>query len=349
MARHRLTYTLPVVAGLAAVGGAVAGAAFALSEYVVRRMTDPPTPRRPVEMGFTPFETGADHVDVTFPGGHGLPLQGWLFPRGEQAPTILACGGYRGQRSDLLGIATVLWRAGFNTLIFDYTGYGDEPGPVTLGYWELADARAALDFLRRRFPAAPLGTIGYSMGAAISIMLAAREPDVRAVFADSPFTEQREIVRYHLAREFHLSLSQQTEAVGHLLLDLVDRRLSRLFGFRFADVSPLRDVARLAPRPLFLVHGEADAIIPVEHTRRLEAAAREAGVPVVAWYVPGGGHCDAYFRDRQVYSSRVVDFLAAHMGMPRVAPGPAVVAEAPNGRAAHVARRATVRPPAALS
>ncbi|MGH2367652.1 MAG: alpha/beta hydrolase [Chloroflexota bacterium] len=311
-------YAAPIVAGLVA-GGAVAGAALAAADYVFRRMTAPPGARRSAQFGFTPFETGVDWEDVAFPGGDGAWLRGWLLVRDARAPAVLACGGYRGRRSDLLGISSQLWRAGFTVLLFDYVGYGDEPGPVTLGYRELADARAALRFLRQLRPTAPLGAIGFSMGAAIAVMLAAREPEVGAVLADSPFTDQREIVRFHLGRRFGLRPSGRTELLAGLLLTLVDRRLARQFGFRFADVHPLRDVARLAPRPLFLIHGEEDRTIPVEHGRQMVAAARIAGVPVETWFVPGAGHCDAYFRDRHTYCARAAGFFAAHLGWPQPA------------------------------
>lgn len=299
---------------------ALAGAAAALAERVVRRMTAPSRLRRPQQMGFTPFETGADYEDVTFPGGHDVPLRGWLLQRHPSTPAILACGGYRAPRSDLLGISSSLWRAGYNVLLFDYAGYGDEPGPVTLGYQELSDARAALRFLRLRCPGASLGTIGFSMGAAIAIMVGAREPHVRAVLADSPFTDQREILRYHIARDLRLPPSTLIDFVARLLLGVIDRRLFRRFGFRLADVNPLVDVARLAPRPLLLIHGEADRTIPLEHTRRMERAARAAGVPVEACYVPAAGHCDAYFLDRVGYCTRAAAFFAAHLGMPASAP-----------------------------
>jgi dipeptidyl aminopeptidase/acylaminoacyl peptidase len=293
---------------------------FATAEHIVRQITAPAASRRPVHMGFTPFETGVDFVDVTFPGGDGMPLGGWLLTRPERAPAILACGGYRARRSDLLGIASGLWRAGFTVFLFDYKGYGDEPGAVTLGYRELADARAALDFLRRQRPQSPVGAIGFSMGAAIAIMLAAREPELRAVFADSPFTSQREIVRYHLGRALRLHQARHSDLIAGLLLALVDRRLAQLFGFRFADVDPLRDVSRLAPRPLYLIHGEEDSIIPVEHTRRMASAAREAGVPVTARFTPGAGHCDTYFLDRSAYCATTATFFTTHLGPPQPAP-----------------------------
>ena len=312
--------TVPLAVSLAA-GGALAAGAFAVAEYVVRQMTAPAPARRPANLGFTPFETGVTFEDVTFPGGHDVPLRGWLLRRDAHAPVILTCGGYRTRRSDLLGIASALWRAGFTVLQFDYAGYGDEPGPVTLGYWELADAQAALRYLRQRFPAAPIGVMGFSMGAAIAIMLGAREPDVRAVFADSPFTDQTAIVRYHVGRELHLDTGQQGEWAARLVLSLVDRRLSRLFGFRLDDVHPLRDVARIAPRPLTLVHGEADTIIPVEHTRRMADAARAAGVPVETLYVPGAGHCEAYFFDRVGFCARATRFFSDHVGPPQPVTG----------------------------
>ncbi|HEX2326332.1 MAG TPA: alpha/beta fold hydrolase [Chloroflexota bacterium] len=347
-----LKLALPVGVGIAA-GGAVAGAAFAIAEYVVRQMTAPSRRRTPLNLGFTPFETGVHFEEVTLSGGHDSPIRGWLLlqpappGRGEKsAPTILACGGYRSQRSDVLGISSALWRAGYNVLMFDYTGYGDEPGPVTLGYWEMADARAALRYLRSRFPDAPLGVLGFSMGAAVAIMVAAREPDVRAVFADSPFTDQREIVRYQVGRKFRLSASQQGEWLARVVLPLVDRRLARLFGFRLSDVDPLRDVASLAPRPLALLHGEADTTIPVEHTRRMEAAARAAGVPVEAQYIPGAGHCQAYFFDRAGYCARATRFFASHVGVPVATPASP---PSPPSAIRNQAPRTTERPLAALS
>ena len=287
-------------------------------------MTAPTKPAGPVgegRRGFTPFETGVRYEDVTITAEDGTPMTGWLFLSEADAPAILACGGYRGKRSDLLGISSALWRAGFNVLLFDYRGHGDlstddsrngTRHPVTLGYRELADARAALRFLRDRFPAAPLGVIGFSMGAAIALMVAAHEPAVRAVIADSPFSTQREIVRYRLHRLAGPLASRWTAPVGDAIITLADRRLRRRLGFRFADVSPLRDVRRLS-QPLLLIHGEQDRDVPPEHSRRLAAAAAEAGVPLETWFVPGAAHCAAYFLDRPHYCDRATTFFRRHL------------------------------------
>ena len=267
--------------------------------------------------GFTPFETGVRYDDVRITAEDGTAMRGWLFLSEPRAPTILACGGYRGRRADLLGISSALWRAGFNVLLFDYRGHGerapdDAPSPVTLGYRELADARASLGLLRSRFPQAPLGLIGFSMGAAVALMVAAREPSVRAVIADSPFTAQRDIVRYRVRRAAGRFASTLTQPLGDAIVALADRRLQRRLGFRFADVQPLGDVTRLT-QPLLLIHGEADTEVPVEHSQRIARAAAEAGVPLETWYVPTATHCEAYFLDRPAYCDRAVTFFRRHL------------------------------------
>jgi dipeptidyl aminopeptidase/acylaminoacyl peptidase len=315
--RRRTPNKLPKMLAGSALAGAIAGAAGAMAaaEYVFRSMTRPSGRRPALRLGFTPFETGVDWEDVRFSTEGGVPLYGWLLTQAPDAPAILACGGYRGRRADLLGISSSLWRAGFTVLLFDYRGHGDEDGetPVTLGFRELADARAAWRYLRERRPNAPTGVIGFSMGAAIAIMLAAREPEVRAVWADSPFTSQRDILRSRMAARLGLGPGPHTEPLARLVLRLLDERLRRRLGFRLDDVHPLRDVAGVAPRALYLVHGEADAVVPADHGRQLAAAARAAGVPLETWFLPDVSHCGAYFLDRDEYCRRAISFFRTHV------------------------------------
>lgn len=56
-----------------------------------------------------------------------------------------------------------------------------------------------------------------------------------------------------------------------------------------ARLSPLRYVGRDMP-PLFIVHGDADKVVPISQSRGLYDAVRALGVPVAFHVVPGGGH-----------------------------------------------------------
>jgi phospholipase/carboxylesterase len=63
-----------------------------------------------------------------------------------------------------------------------------------------------------------------------------------------------------------------------------------ILAFSGALLAP-ESVASLAGRPpILLVHGQDDAVVPVERSRQAEQILREAGLPVEALYCPGLGH-----------------------------------------------------------
>lgn len=291
---------------LGVAGGGFLSGELALAYYVAHRITEP-TPTTPFDsFTFTPFEFDVPYESVAFPSAGGATLRGWLLLRPESRRVVIACGGYRGRRADLLGISTALWRDGANVLIFDYRGHGELAGaPVTLGYQELQDFLAAVDFVQERIPGAAVGALGYSMGASVAIMGAARRGDIAAVVADSPFARQRDAVSLRI---------RQVLRVPHgPLLALVDLLLGCLSGYHFRDVEPLREVGALAPRPLLLIHGAADSITDPRDSEALYAA---AGEPRELWTLPGVEHCGAYFADRAAYTARVAAFFRRALSAP---------------------------------
>ncbi len=292
------------VAGIAA-GGATIGS-LGMAYYVARALTAP-SPASPTdEYLLTPFETGAEYEDVTFPSaraGERPPaermLHGWWYPRAETTRVVICCPGYRGTKSDLIGIGMALWRAGFNVLTFDFHGHGADHGaPVTLGYREVQDLFGALEYVHARVAEARIGVIGFSMGASVAILAAARRADIRAVVADSPFATHEDIVTYAIERV--------TRLPGRQVARLADTFLGWRAGYRHRDVRPVAEVAAIAPRPLLIVHGSADRTIPIEHAYRVYKA---AGAPKELWIGEGADHCGTYFLDRPGYCARVAAFF----------------------------------------
>lgn len=289
--RTPLRYALPI--GGALVAGALGAAAY-MAHYVSgarRRQTD--------EYTFSPWEVQVEHEPISFQTEDGITIRGWWFARPESQHVVIGLTGHRGSKPDLLGIGSGLWRAGNNMLLFDYRGCGEsDAGRQSLAYHELLDARAALRYARERMPEVRLGVIGYSMGGAIAILLAASEPDIRAVVADSPFATMRDVIEYAYRRR---------RLPSRPLLDLTDVLTRWRYGYPFHAVRPLDVVAQIAPRPLLLIHGAADMIIPVAHAYWLYEAAQE---PKDLWIFEGAPHCGGYFVDRPAYVSRVASFFA---------------------------------------
>lgn len=80
---------------------------------------------------------------------------------------------------------------------------------------------------------------------------------------------------------------------------------------------------RLADRikiPVFLAAGGEDTVAPVEHTRMMESALRKAGVPVESLYFKNESHGFYKEEHRREYYTKLLDFLARHLGGARAAP-----------------------------
>lgn len=246
----------------------------------------------------TPFELQTPHQNVEFESDDGLRLQGWWFMREGEEKTIVACSGRFGQKSDLIGIGTGLWRAGFNVIVFDCRGRGEsEKGRTSPGFFELRDLRAARNFAQRSIPGARVALLGYSMGASMAIQLAAEDPRIRAVVADSPFASLGDLVAGYYARYF---------LPGRWIAALTAFWNRLIFGWNIADLSPEADASEPHQRPLLIIHGDEDSVIPLRHAERIHQA---AGARSQLWVAAGVDHCGAYFQNRAVYIQRVADFF----------------------------------------
>jgi uncharacterized protein len=278
--------------------GVLLGGALGVAAYTSHVLNGPRTPDPLGAFSFTPWEVRVPFEPVSFVSEDGVTLRGWWFPCPDSQRVIIGFSGHKGVKQDLLGIGSGLWRAGNNVLLFDFRGCGESDfAPLSLGHNELPDARAAIDYVEERLPEANIGIVGFSMGAAIAILIAARDDRIRAVVADSPFATINDVLK-HAHRRYRLPVD-----VTVALTDLVTRVR---YGYGFNAVRPIDAVSRIAPRPLLLIHGSADRLIPIEHSYRLHAA---AGRGSRLWVVNDVLHCGAYFKDREEYVSRVGEFF----------------------------------------
>ena len=229
---------------IAAVLAAPVGLLWMLQRHLIYLPSPGPVPPA------TSVLPGAE--DVTFQTADGLRLGGWFVPgaAGSPAPpgpAVLVCNGNGGDRSMRAALAVALSRLGLAVLLFDYRGYGGNPGsPTEEGL--AADARAAVAYLAERPEVDPARMVylGESLGAAVALRLAVERPPAALVLR-SPFASLAEVGRRHYPML----------PVSLLLRDRYDS-------------------AALAGRlsaPLLVVAGDRDRIVPASHSRRLFAAA----------------------------------------------------------------------------
>ncbi len=205
-------------------------------------------------------------VDVTLTTEDGLELGAWFLPAvpRDALGSVLVLNGNAGNRADRAPLARALSREGLHVLLFDYRGYGGNPGTPTADGL-LADARAALTALRDRPETDPRRAtyLGESLGAAVAVALAVEQPP-HALALRSPFPSLAEIGRLHYP----------FLPVGWLLKDRYD---------------VAGQIGRV-DAPVLVVAGGADGIVPAASSRAVYDA---AGEPKRWVLVDGAGHNDA--------------------------------------------------------
>jgi fermentation-respiration switch protein FrsA (DUF1100 family) len=276
-----------------------------LCATLYRRLCVPPRPSALDDFMFTPWEFQADYEEVDLVTADGVSFGAWFFRQVGAAPVIVISPGHKGRRQDLLGISVALWRKGFNVLAYSYRGMpGSDRTTITMGVREVQELAAVVAFARRRVRDAKVGLLGYSLGAAVSLLGAAGDPGIEALVLDSPFSDLRRLVIERVRGQAFLPGLPFVAVVW--LWTLIRHRV------RLSEASPISVLSGLEPRPLFFIHGAADDLTPVQHSRRLYDAYRG---PREIWVVQGAGHARAYFADRQLYVERVAGFFARHLGL----------------------------------
>jgi len=248
----------------------------------------------------TPVDYGLAHESVSFSTRDGLTLRGWFIPAADPARAIIFCHGYSGDCSPDLVYAPLLHNAGYNLLLFDFRGHGASGGDFTsLVYFERADVLAALDYLCAR-GITRVGLLGFSMGGAAALAAAPLSPLVVGVISDCTFAELWHVTR-QAARRRGLP-EPLASAVGWLIVLVASIRLrANLF-----SADPVRWIGKLAPRPVLIMHGAADADAPVAEAHQLFRAARE---PKELWLVPGAAHRKIEEAAAEEYRRRVFEFF----------------------------------------
>jgi fermentation-respiration switch protein FrsA (DUF1100 family) len=241
----------------------------------------------------------AVYQNVQFTTDDGLTLKGWYIPPKNGALVILVHGLY-GNRTELLDEADFITAAGYGALLFDLRNHGESEGNVsTMGLDEVRDVEAAVAFARQTGGQnLPIAVFGHSMGASAVLLAAAEGSEIRAIIAESAFSSVEENI---------------TEGVHELtgLPPFPFAPLVVFFGEREAGVNirsmrPVDIVGQLSPRPLLLIHGELDALILAENSRRLFAAAHE---PKELYILPNAGHGGFLQAAPEEYPRRILDFL----------------------------------------
>ncbi len=227
-----------------------------------------------------PQEVGLGHEEVRIISADGTEIHGWFFPQQGQG-TFIFFHGNAGNVSYYLDLIPPLQTGlGLSILLFDYRGYGmSEGSPNERGVY--LDAAAAVDWVKRRTESNRIVYYGLSLGAAIAIEMALKDPPA-ALIVEAAFTSISEMAVL------------SSPVVGFLARPWLRGRFDNM-----SKVSSLEV-------PTLFVHGDDDQVVPFEHSLQLyRAAARGREF----YGVPGAGHTQSMFVGEERYLGRLRNFI----------------------------------------
>ncbi len=245
-------------------------------------------------------DLGLTYEDIEFPAEDGTTLRGWWVPADPSAGrAVVTVHGGASDRRDFLRHVPFLHDAGWDVLLFDCREHGgsDNLGRgISLGYRESRDVSSAVAWARAR-GADVVAVLGTSQGGSSAIIAGARDAAIDGVIAENPFANVLEV----LQGTIHMQRLWVPEILIGLMRDVSTWRFGASGRWEAIDV-----VAEVAPRPLLLMHGTADRIVPSRHSELLFARARE---PKYLWRAEGADHMRLFNRHPEQYSERVLAFL----------------------------------------
>ncbi|MDB5571090.1 MAG: dienelactone hydrolase [Hyphomicrobiales bacterium] len=243
--------------------------------------------------------------DVTFVS-EGLKLSGVLtlpadYKAGERRPAVIVLHGFGSNKmsSNVKVPCDLLSRQGYVTLGFDMRGCGVSEGEKgrVICLEQVEDTKSAVTFLQGRpeIDPARIALLGSSFGAAVAVYTGSVDERVAAVVSSggwgdgerkfrgqhrSPeewakFTGMLEEGKRHRERTGQSLMVPRYDIVpippelrGHVVPGSIHsfpaETAQSMFDFRADDV-----VARMAPRPLLLLHSSVDSVTPTEQSVEL--------------------------------------------------------------------------------
>lgn len=221
-----------------------------------------------------------------------LHLKGWWLPP-KNGNAILLLGGLGANRDTMLPDADLLMRHGYGIVTLDYRHCAGSI--TTLGYREIYELEAMLNFSKKQPGVEKIGVLGFSVGGATALRGAARFPEIEVVIAEGNYAnlydEFTAVPTTIFSVEWQL---QQLVTIGYWLRT----------GINPVRVSPISDIPRISPRPILFIHGENEINRSRGHDQYTAA-----GTNAQLWVVPGTGHGGYLQAHPKLYEQTIISFL----------------------------------------
>lgn len=183
--------------------------------------------------------------------------------------TIVLYHGWVSRKENILLIANLLCLTGYHVLIPDAFMHGDREGKLDYSaevrhrhFWDVVirtvdEARLLIDSLIEQGLAidGKIAVMGDSMGGTIATGVFTHNPDIKALVNINGCSSWEYLERYTQKTERKITSEEEQS--------------------RIRNYDPINYIESMVPRPILLIHGTADTILPIECQRDFMSKAQE--------------------------------------------------------------------------
>lgn len=229
----------------------------------------------------------------------GYDLNGLFFSKNGSREVVIISHGITWNLNTSIKYMGMFLRRGYSVLLYDNRNHGENDKlNTTFGFYEKADLTACMNWVESRCGSGTLiGLMGESLGAGITLLVAAHDPRTRFAVADCPYSDLMSLLALRAQVDYHLP--------PRLLLPVADFFVFLRAGFHLRQVSPIHELAGVTI-PILFAHGDQDTYIPPQMSVTMY---RQDPFHRRLYLAPGAGHAQAYWMDPAAYEAYLDTFL----------------------------------------
>jgi len=255
-------------------------------------------------LGDSPASVGLVYEDVSFASRvDSVVLKGWYIPGERTFTIIIVNGGWRNRVDPKVGtleLTSDLVESGYSVLLFDLRGRGESGGEGLAFVYTERDIGGAVDHIRSiGCPTDSIGIIGFSSGAASSLIFASQE-SIGALVLDGCFADVNKMIIREAPKRRVPQFIARSFTPGIFLMAKI------IYGYK--AVSPVDRVVDVTC-PILFIHGKVDGSVPVTDVQQLYQAGNNPSNRL--WVVDGADHTQAYKTNPTSYVDKVRSFFGS--------------------------------------
>lgn len=237
-----------------------------------------------------------------------IPSQDYMAEEVPSNKTVIVSHNY-GSNREMIEISAIylledLVHAGYNVVMFDYSGSGNAEGKnYTFGHEEAEELSLVVNHIKESYNQEHIAVLGWGFGAAAAIAAGSENDNISCIIADCSYLNLREYLEENL--------SVWSSLPDGLFTPLTLKFMELMSGCDFS-LSPYESVKNAEGKNFLFIHGIDDYIFPYENSNIMHELAGKNNFSDVALFKTR--HIYGFMDFEENYTNEVLNFLETRLG-----------------------------------